>query len=155
MQEANKLSLEVAGLKPDIAKEVMDADAAEKSSYKEMEHEVLIRMNKFKLQHPLLSPAPASPPGTSGTPHASRGGHFRFEKRTLPRFGGMLREYPTFKADWETQVTPTLDEKGQLYELRGLVPERVKVMVEKFTTIAQFWDFMDAEFGNKNELVRD
>ena len=116
MQEANGLSLEVAGLKPDITKEVMDVDAAEKSSYKKMEHEVLIRMNKFKLLHPQISPAPASPPGTSGTPSASKGGHFRFEKRTLPRFGGTLREYPTFKTDWETQVAPSLDKKAQLYE---------------------------------------
>ena len=36
MQEANKLSLEVAGLKPEIAKEVMEADAAERSSHSEM-----------------------------------------------------------------------------------------------------------------------
>ena len=31
-QEANKLSLEVAGLKPDIAKDMKDADAFERSS---------------------------------------------------------------------------------------------------------------------------
>ena len=99
MQEANKLSLEVAGLKPDIAKEVMDADAAEKSSYNKMEHEILIKVNRFKAQYPQLSPVPASPPGTGETPSASRGGHFRFEKRTLPRLGGTLREYPTFKTD--------------------------------------------------------
>ena len=56
----------------------------------------------------------------------------------MPKFGGTLREYPTFKADWITQVVPSYDEKAQLYELRGLVPEKVRVDVEKFTTIAPF-----------------
>ena len=152
MEEANKLALEVAGLKPDIAKEVIDADTAEKSSYYDMEYEILIQVNRFKAQYPQLSPVPATPPGTCGTPSASRGGHFRFERRTLPKFGGTLREYPTFRKDWTTRVTPNYDEQAQLYKLRGLVPESVKVDVEKFTTMAQFWEFMDVEFGNKNEL---
>ena len=82
-------------------------------------------------------------------------GAFRFERRSLPKFKGTLREYPTFKKDWISQVSPVYSEEAQLYELRGLVPERVKVDVEKFTSIAQFWDFMDTEFGNKDELVRD
>ena len=73
----------------------------------------------------------------------------------MPKFGGTLREYPTFRKDWTTQVAPNYDEQAQLYELRGLVPESVKIDVEKFTTMAQFWDFMDTEFGNKNQLVRD
>merc|ERR1712101_55913 len=62
---------------------------------------------------------------------------------------------PTFKADWTTQVAPSYDVAAQLYELRGLVPEKVRVNVEKFTTMEQFWTFMDDEFGNKDELVRD
>ena len=53
MQEAKKLSLEIAGLKPDIASEVLvlDADAAERSSCVKMEHEILIKVHRFKLQH--------------------------------------------------------------------------------------------------------
>ena len=46
-------------------------------------------------------------------------------------------------------------EEAQLYELKSLVPERVKVDVEKFSTTAQFWEFMDIEFGDKKELVCD
>ena len=36
-----------------------------------------------------------------------------------------------------------------------MVPERVKVDVKKFSTTAQFWEFMDVEFGDKKELVCD
>ena len=52
-------------------------------------------------------------------------------------------------------MSTVYSEEAQLYELRSLVPDRVKVDVEKVTSIAQFWDFMDTEFGNKDELVRD
>ena len=48
MKEANKQSLEVAGLNPDVACELMNADAAEKTSFNKMENEILIRVNKFK-----------------------------------------------------------------------------------------------------------
>ena len=36
-----------------------------------------------------------------------------------------------------------------------MVPERVKIYVEKFSTTAKFWKFMDIEFGDKDELVCD
>merc|ERR1711951_167128 len=135
--------------------EVIDADTAEKSSYYDMEYEILIRVNRFKAQYPQLSPVTATPPGTCGTPSASRGGHFRFKRRTLPKFGGTLREYPTFRKDWTTQVVPKYDEQAQLYELKSRVPARVRNRVEKFTSMEQFWAFMDGEFGDEDELVCD
>ena len=134
---------------------MMDIDAAEKVTYNQMEHEILVMLNRFKAQYPELSPVPVSPPAASTPPASTKVGAFRFERRSLPKFKGTLREYPTFKKDWISQVSPVYSEEAQLYELRSLVPERVKVDVEKFTTIAQFWNFMDVEFGNKKELVHD
>ena len=52
MIEANKLSLEVAELRPDIAKDVMDAHAAERSSYDGMEREILIKLDRFESLYP-------------------------------------------------------------------------------------------------------
>ena len=155
MTEANKESLEVAGLMPDLAKELMDDEAAKKSAYNKMEHEALVKINGFKAQHPQLNPTPAPPAETGAPTSSTKVGAFRFERRSLPKFKGTLREYPTFKKDWISQVSPAYSEEAQLYELRGLVPERVKVDVEKFSSMEQFWEFMDVEFGNKNELVRD
>ena len=122
-----------------------------------MEHEILIKVNKFRSQHPeLQSPAADH---TSGTSRAAgdniKAGAFRFKWQTLPKFGGSsLREYPTFKKDWANQVASIYSEEVQLFKLRGLVPEKVRVDVKKFTTTVEFWEFMDVEFGNK-ELVRD
>ena len=143
MQEASKESLEVAGLMPDLAKELMDDEAAKKSAYNKMEHEALIRINWFKAQYPQLSPTPAPSTETSAPTSSTKVGAFRFEKRSLPKFKGTLREYPTFKKDSISQVSPVYSEEAQLYELRGLVPEKVKVDVEKFSTLEQFWEFMD------------
>ena len=53
------------------------------------------------------------------------------------------------------QVRNISGPRAQLYQLKSLVPERVKVDVEKLSTTAQFWEFKDVEFGDKKELVCD
>ena len=123
LKEANKQALEVAGLMPDIAQEMMDTDVAEKT-YDKTEHEILVKVNGFKAQYPQLSPVPVSPPATSTSPgDSNKVGAFRFERRSLPKFKGTLREYPTFKKDWISQVSTVYSEEAQLCELRSLVPE--------------------------------
>ena len=58
MEKAKQLSLEIVKVKLDIARELMDADTAERSSYKRMELEILTEVNKFKALYPeLQSPA--------------------------------------------------------------------------------------------------
>ena len=100
MQKANKLSLGVAGLKTDSANDMMDTDAAERSSYNRMEHKILIKVNRFKSLYPQLSPAADHTSGTSRAPgDSAKIGAFRFERRSLPKFRSTLREYPTFKKD--------------------------------------------------------
>ena len=116
----------------------------------------MIKVNRFKTLYPHLSPAPVHAPETSGaTTTVNKVGSFKLEKRRLPKFGGTLREYPTFKKDWQTQVAPNYDDQVQLYELRELVPVKDKIHVEKFSKIAEFWKFMDVKYGNKDKLVRD
>merc|ERR1711895_147227 len=65
MLEANKLVQEVAGLVPDAAEEVFDADTAETSSYNELEHQVLMKLNELQALYPQLSPTAATPTPTS------------------------------------------------------------------------------------------
>ena len=96
MEKAEQLSLEIATVKPDIAKELTDAHAAEGSSYDKMELEILTKVNKFKSLYPeLQSPAADHASGTSrATGDNMKAGAFRFEQRTLPKFGGLLRGVP-------------------------------------------------------------
>ena len=156
MNEANKQSVELAEMSPDVAADIMGTDATETASFNKLEKEILVRVNKHKAHYQSLNPAPVhAPAGGPPAPTASSAGSFKFEKRTLPRFGGTLREYPTFKKDWTTHVSPNYDEAAQLYELKTRVPARVRNRVEKFTTMDQFWRFMDSEFGDEDELVCD
>ena len=128
MFEANKHSLEVAEMSPDIAAELMNVDATEMSSFDRIKTEILMRVNRFKSLYPSLSPAPVHAPETGGAAAtattATKVGSFKFEKRTLPKFGGTLREYPTFRKDWTTHVSPKYDKPSQLYELKSRVPAR-------------------------------
>jgi hypothetical protein len=66
-----------------------------------------------------------------------------------------LREYPTFKNNWIVHAAKDFSESNQLLNLRKLVPSGVKVTVEKFTTMLDYWIFMDLKFGNGEELERN
>ena len=152
MGSAQEQSLTLAEMDPDLATEVLDEDVRETASFANMEREILLLLNKHKANSRSLHP-PSSHPGGGSATTTSRS--FKFEKRTLPKFGGTLREYPTFKKDWTVHVAPNYDEAAQLYELKSRVPARVRNRVEKFTTMEQFWAFMDGEFGDEDELVCD
>ena len=107
VNSANEQSLVLAEMDPDLAAQVMDEDVRETASFDKLEKEVLLLINKHKAYHQGLNP-PSSHSTTGGSASSSRS--FKFEKRTLPKFGGTLRAYPTFKKDWTTHVAPCYDE---------------------------------------------
>ena len=80
MQEANKLSLEVAGLKPDSTNDMTDTDAAERSSYNRMEHEILIKVNRFKSLYPQLSTTTDHALGANRATGVNKARAFKFER---------------------------------------------------------------------------
>ena len=96
MLEANKQSLEVAEMNPEIAAELLNTDATETSSFNRIEKEIVVKVNRFKSLYPSLCPAPVHVPDVRGAATGRKAGAFKFEKRTLPKFGGTLREYPIF-----------------------------------------------------------
>ena len=93
-------------MNPEIAADLMNTDATEMRAFKKIEMEILVKMNKFKTLYPCLSPAPVHAQEAGEATTAKKVGSFKLEKRRWPRFGGTLREYPTFKKDWQTQVAP-------------------------------------------------
>ena len=103
INSANKQSMELAEMDPDLTTEVLEEDVRETASFNKLEKEVLLLMNKHKAYHQSLNPPSSHPAGGAATT-TSRS--FKFEKRTLPKFGGTLREYPTFKKDWTSHVLP-------------------------------------------------
>ena len=103
-------------MSPEIAGEVMSTSANVSSNCIKLETEILIKISKFKEElYPPPPPTPVYVPDAREGAAVKKSGAFKFEKRTIPKFGGTLREYPTFKKDWITHVAPEFDELAQLY----------------------------------------
>ena len=96
--------------------------------------------------------AAASGGGSSGH---SKGASLHFKKSEFPKFKGTLREFPSFKDDWQSMVASEFSEKMQLHHLKDCVPVRDKVFVETCTNMADFWVYMTGEYGKTEELVTD
>ena len=92
LNEANKQSLELAEMNPDMAAELMGMDATETGSFNKLEKEILIKINKFKTLYPSLCPAPMHAPAAATATVATKLGSFKLEKRRLPTFQGTLRD---------------------------------------------------------------
>merc|ERR1711867_316779 len=87
INSANEQSLVLAGMDPDLAAQVMEEDVRETASFDKLEKEVLLLINKHKAyQQGLNPPSSHSAGGVASTTSRS----FKFEKRTLPKFGGTL-----------------------------------------------------------------
>ena len=101
------LSWEVAQMSPEIATEVMNMATNVSSNCKRLENEILIKISEFKEKlYPPPPPTPTYVPDAREGAVAKKEGSFKLEKRRLPKFKGTLREYPTFKKDWQTQMAP-------------------------------------------------
>ena len=67
----------------------------------------------------------------------------------------MLRDYAKWKRDWTNLISGLYDPIYELTMIRGRVPERVKGLVERLTTMEEVWTLMDEEYGKKSELIND
>ena len=79
----------------------------------------------------------------------------RLPKQEFPKFSGQLRDYPTFKDDWKQQIGSALPDDEQIIEVRKCVPASAKSDVSNINTMADFWRFMDDEYGKITEISCD
>ena len=120
---------------------------------------------RLLLHMPYLAtvPPPTVPTGGGGPPvggaHGGAGGGSRqfasFRKTELPSFSGKLREFPVFETDWLNLVAPTMSDAQQLKELRSQVPKKDRPIMERFTALKDFWDYMKSEYADPWEFLRD
>ena len=82
INSANKQSMELAEMDPDLTTVVLEEDLRETASFNKLEKEVLLLMNKHKAYHQSLNPPSSHPAGGAATT-TSRS--FKFEKRTCGR----------------------------------------------------------------------
>ena len=80
----------------------------------------------------------------------------KFERQSLPDFtSGKLREFPMFKKDWLELVSDRYDPAHELRLIRKCVPESVRHVVTRLTSMTEVWKFLDEEFGKDSELTSD
>ena len=68
----------------------------------------------------------------------------KFERQSLPDFTSRkLREFPMFKKDWLELVSDRYDPAHELRLIRKSVPELVRHVVTRLTSMTEVWEFLD------------
>lgn len=75
--------------------------------------------------------------------------NLHLEKIRMPRFDGELREYPTFKRDFQKQVMPHLTENTAPYTLRSCLSKEPLAQVKSVDDdIRDMWERLDEKYGD-------
>ena len=100
------------------------------------------RLGKIKVAEPAVT-APA--PG---------GAQNYFKKRELPKFGGELRDYPSFRREWKDSVTGKFDAGEEVRCIKERLPKDVEPDIKNLNTMAEIWKVLDEKYGNVMDLAR-
>ena len=60
-----------------------------------------------------------------------------------------------WKRDWNDLISGLYDPVHKLRMIRDHVPEKVRSLVERLTSMDEVWILLEDEFGKKSELVSD
>ena len=66
-----------------------------------------------------------------------------------------MRDYPTFKADWEETVKGNFEPAQERRAIRECVPKTIKPEIERMKTMEEIWKFLDIEYGKPNVLSKE
>ena len=80
---------------------------------------------------------------------AEKSSSVQLEKIRMPRFDGDLREYPTFKRDFQKQMMPHLTEDTAPYTLRSCLGKEPLAQVKSVDDdIRDMWKRLDEKYGD-------
>ena len=136
---AHVFTTTMAGLKPEHAERDLEADSAKK-----IEIMGVIRKQLDALSL-LATPAPA----------AGRDLSYMYERRKLPSFGGARRDYPSFRREWQTNVTGKFSAEYELREIKQNTPTEVEADLKNLKAMKDVWDFLDRKYGRTMELASE
>ena len=66
-----------------------------------------------------------------------------------------MRDYPTFKADWEEMVKGHFEPAQEGRAIRECVPKAIKPEIEQMKTMEEIWKFLDVEYRKPNMLSKE
>lgn len=80
--------------------------------------------------------------------------HLQLEKIKMPRFEGELREYPSFKRDFQKQVMPHLTEDTLSYTLRSCLGKEPLAHVKSVDDdVYEMWKRLDEKYGDPAKVA--
>ena len=94
----------------------------------------------------------AALPVTGG---ASRDSSYMYSRRPLPSFGGARRDYPSFRREWQSNVTGKFSAEYELREIKQNTPAEVEPDLKNLKAMKDVWEFLDRKFGRTMELASE
>ena len=86
---------------------------------------------------------------------SSRDLSYMYERRSLPKFEGERRDYPTFRREWQSNVSGKFPVEYELRELKLKTPREVEPDLKNLKTVADVWEFLDRKYGSTMELASE
>ena len=79
---------------------------------------------------------------------------FRMEKMPLPKFDGVIRNYPQFKRDFHELVLPSVSGKESSYTLRQCLPREVNDYLGACNSdVTTMFNRLDSKYGDASKIV--
>ena len=94
----------------------------------------------------------AAPPVSGG---ASRDSSYMYSRRPLPSFGGARRDYPSFRREWQSNVTGKFSAEYELREIKQNTPAEVEPDLKNLKSMKDVWEFLDRKYGRTMELASE
>ena len=143
LKEARVYTDTMAMVMPEHAVRDRAADSAK-------EREVMRLISEQMKVLSLLSTA--APPVTGG---ASRDSSYMYSRRPLPSFGGARRDYPSFRREWQSNVTGNFSVEYELREIKLNCPAEVEPDLKNLKAMKDVWEFLDSKYGRTMELASE
>ena len=117
-------------------------------SLKVREIKGLVR-EQYNILSLLAVAAPTVPPPTTAS---TRDWSYMYERRSLPSFAGARRDYPSFRREWQSNVSGKVSVEYELREIKQKTPLEVEPDLKNLKSLPEVWDFLDRKYGNTMEL---
>ena len=145
LKEAHVFTTTMAGLKPEHAERDMAEDGAKKIQV----------MGTIRQQLDALSLLATPAPVVAGTSAPGRDASYMYERRKLPSFGGARRDYPSFRREWQTNVSGKFSPEYELREIKQNTPAAVEPDLKNLKAMKDVWEFLDRKYGRTMELASE
>ena len=75
-----------------------------------------------------------------------------FEKSKFPQFSGARHDYPGFRREWKTCMSPSYNNVFQLREISKQVPKEVEPDVKNAVEMSEVWRILEQEYGQAPDI---